>query len=156
MQLVTRVQWGELGLLSSGDANFTLPFASFVREASLFVPRDGHSALRVSVVGLVVVSTAAAVLALVARRRASPGASAAPVPDLVPIGVALGVLLFVSLARVPFVNYMNVARAVTELLLLVLLVGWLVRNRAGDVTLAVLAGGGVVLAGWAVWATTPI
>jgi hypothetical protein len=143
-QLAVHHLWGRFS--TSGSANFGAPFAALVGHLDLFVPRDGPAALRLFVLGLVLGVVAAAVPALVDRA----------VPPLAPIGVAIGAVLFASLSVEPFTNYVNFARAASELLLLALVGALWSRRPSATVALILAGGGGAVLALWSIWATTPL
>jgi hypothetical protein len=77
-------------------------------------------------------------------------------PRFVLPALVVGSLMFLSLGHVPFSNYPNFSRAATELVTVAVLVGLWGRGRPADLSLVTLGGGGLVLAGWAVWATTPL
>jgi hypothetical protein len=78
------------------------------------------------------------------------------VPRFAWIGALLGIALLVSLAHEPFTNAPNFGRAVTEGVVLGAVGAMFGRGRAASATVALLALGGVVLAGWTIWATTPL
>lgn len=146
-QSVLYAQWGQLGVTSSGASNFALPLSTLLREWQDFVPRNGPSALRLFVLLTIVATVVLAISAL-----SSGGDS----PLFAYVGLAVGTVMFVSLGRVPFSNYVNFARAATELLVIAALVALCSRGRSATLALLALSGGGVVLAGWAVWATTQL
>ena len=72
------------------------------------------------------------------------------------VALVTGVVLLVSLTQLSFSNAPNFGRAATEPLLAAVIVALWERGRTATLALGLMAVGGVALAGWTVWANTPL